>query len=863
MRRKKIILLCCAAMLAGILAGCAGSAADKDKDKTQTMQRVLVVDETYADVLSKFDLVGEFHNGFAFAANYVADAADIQNKAEFLTAPVECGYVSLDGTYTPLYTVPNEYRLFTPEDGVNSVHGLPSMFSESEEGVLINFSRFTEEQLKEAGVYTVPYTDAQARLDAIFAVGDNGWVPYYANGKWGYCDLQGNVTFEPKYDFVQPFYDGEALVCYFDGMYHWMLIDEKGTEKVAFEPCEKFATRQPGSKYIQMKNKMGLEEQLYLLDGTLVDAERGGYGKIYGDSGNGVLVFRSGKWNVYDAQGEFLYANEQIEKISPQDGHTVYTDGTYYGILGKDGAVQCEARFMEILKLEADCFYAREQGKIKIGRYDYDGNLLELAPACVRVAENASGGYTLYNGKGDVLAEYFSKQGHYSINSDVLYTEEGFVYLRLDDQTFITVHIAVEEKPVDAQEQAQSQLSSSASQPAAQDLVVTKQKSVVTQADAFCWFWDFTKTNYDEMTLSERERIRTAHGLQMYYTPEHSMIICDEQFNTVFTVPQESIEMTTDVAGDGVTPMYPIPEIRYIGDGLWAVWMDRRINQTQENGAWYVFDKNGTIRWSWTERAYRWGTGSFNIPSIVSQGYFIVQDKFISVTGEQLQLKVEGESTLKRQAKCFSDGLAASGYGYINLQGEVVLPIEKLQQGVMEYSNVQDEEVSQLETFEGDTAFIVTTNVKTKDLNFYRIDRSGNIVEKCSKEDYQAIQESKQQHAQEVYEKFERDTERGPFRIVMRNSTNTIITPSGKEVFAPDSFQLMTDIVQWSPKFAFVWVENLNDQTKMYMLLDDQGKFYPDCVWDQVIPLEENTAIGIERQSKEHYVATHITISAQ
>lgn len=244
-----------AAVTLSLFGGCAkapagsGSTADPDVE----MERVPVVDTSVENVLNDFDIVGGFHNGVAFAANYKVpkteeelEAAGYQGSYE-----VECGYVTLDGDFTVLYTVPYEYELLGRRAISLTRCVTPECCSTSRLRAARSSAERTRSFWRKSEESGVPYASEQRSIDETFAIGENGWVPYYENGMWGYCDLEGNVTLAPAYDFVEPFIDGQALVCMFDGTnYSWSLIDETGAQKTAFEPCESFAVRQPGSDFI-------------------------------------------------------------------------------------------------------------------------------------------------------------------------------------------------------------------------------------------------------------------------------------------------------------------------------------------------------------------------------------------------------------------------------------------------------------------------------------------------------------------------------------------------------------------------------------------------------------------------------------
>ncbi len=454
--KKKWMRAFCGGLALCMLAGCApasqagtGSQAalsSSSQPETPTRQ-VATLDKQSQQVLSQFDIVGKFHDGVAFAANYQLLKTPEELAQGYV--PVECGYVTLNGTFTPLYTVPSEFELISPEEGRSKGRYFYALFLETFEGVAIAAGA-TEEFFQESPTYQdVPLYSEQQTMDETFAVGDNGWVPYYENGLWGYCDLEGNVTLAPAYDFVEPFYNGSALVCRYDGMYTWSAIDEKGNELFSLEPCDMFALRQPGSDFFLLTESMN-GGHLYRMDGTILDS----YWQFtqYDDNGSGLLAnYMRGLPCVYDADGNFLYQDDRIQLTSgQQDGCTAYSDGTLFGILGQDGQVRCEARFAHILHLAPEGFYAQEAEGDPVRLYDYDGNLLQEDPACARLEFTEENGYTLYDGQGNTLEEYpCTILSSSETEDDVFFTEDGFAYLYLSQNDFAVVHVTFEAQPAE------------------------------------------------------------------------------------------------------------------------------------------------------------------------------------------------------------------------------------------------------------------------------------------------------------------------------------------------------------------------------------------------------------------------------
>lgn len=856
--RKRLL---CAAMALLMLAGC-GAKAPAGNGSTQqpevAMERVPTVDAACEAVLNDFDIVGAFHNGAAFAANYVVPKTEEELEAAGGAGSyaVECGYVTLDGAFTPLYTVPFEYELLGPEgDFFDTVRNVGTWFIESFEGSAIATGT-TEAFLKEFDGECTPYATEQKAIDQTFAVGDNGWVPYYENGLWGYCDLAGNVTLAPAYDFVEPFYDGKALVCMYDGVnYTWSVIDETGAQQVSLEPCDLFAVRQPGSAYFVLCDKMG-EGKLYRMDGTQIDPEQ--WHGEYLDSGTNIMT-RSFSKRVYDADGNFLYEDDRIQfDAGVQDGCTAYSDGTYCGILGSDGAVRCEARFMEILHLAPEGFYAREQSKTELGLYDYDGNLLEEAPACAWITESTGGGYAVYDGAGNVLADYPSDASYVERNGDTFFTQDGFAYLRLNDTQFVTTHIVFEERPAETEEKtaADTTAEKAASSPAASGKLTVQQGTTLEMQWVHGTPWDFAVTEYDSMPLEDRVQVAPQEGLSWYYTPEHELIVCNKELRTVFAVPQEGVEYTRKVRGDG---LYTAPYLNYLGEGLWRIYTSEwnkaaKMYATAE----YVFNENGEIIWSHMEQ-----TNTFPHAGMANEGYFSAGAQIFSLTGEPLEIHAEGEPMFSQNAGFFSGGLAPTGYGYVDTQGNVVFSFDMLKQALNAYPGAAGQTPTEIASFEGDLAALWAKDENGNGFAYW-IDRNGVVVREISEQERETMCDANAQaeRAAEIMAAFEQDTSRGAFRIVTRREGNSIITPSGAEVFAPEGFTLTGETVQWDEAYAFVQLRDEDSST--YMLLDAQGNFYPSYAWYGVTPAQDGSANVWEKTGDSQIITmTHITVTAE
>ena len=81
-------------------------------------------------------------------------------------------YLSEDGQYTPLYSIPRE-DIFNIDVEQMTTDG------------------FTLQQNVE-------------KLSELYSCPESGIVPFYKDGLWGYCDLSGNVLVQPAYIHISP-----------------------------------------------------------------------------------------------------------------------------------------------------------------------------------------------------------------------------------------------------------------------------------------------------------------------------------------------------------------------------------------------------------------------------------------------------------------------------------------------------------------------------------------------------------------------------------------------------------------------------------------------------------------------------------
>lgn len=870
MKLKRMCLVFAVLLALNMLTGCVkGASGNTDSDRLPNaqpvvMERVPVLDKQYKDILSDFDYVGAFHHGAAFAAT-ILPPSESGIPYTNLGMALECGYVTLDGTYTPLYILPNEYELESPEGDKGNRAGRRMNFgcrgTTKYELMLIQAmheAELSKENLEEiSNCKEGPFVDDQAALDQIFAVGDNGWVPYFENDKWGYCDLEGNIKIAPVYDFVQPFYDGTALVCTYNENYQWYAIDATGAQTAAFDPTSRFATRLPNSHFFVMHDSLG-HGTLHSLDGSMVSEE---LTSVYADDGAGVIALGSAIFYdeendklstqdaaaVYDADGQLLYnidtQGAPLPLLDVQDGCTVFSQDNLLGICGSDGNVCCEARFMDILELAPEGFYAREQGRTSIGLYDYDGTLIEDAPPCAWICDNTNG-YIVYDGRGNVLAEY-PAGSVYDMNGKRFFTEEGFAYLYLDLTEFVTLHFTFEERPA---EEAQPVEDTPVSTVPNAGLAVTQTGSV----DAFdIGDWDFSITGFDDMPVFDRSLLSSKEGLDWYYSAQGELFVCDKDLNTIFQVPNEPVRKMTDRYDNG-EPNYPRVRLYYLGDGLWTISLNQIFDDRRTPSATFIFDRDGNILLSEILEHQEMNT----YPECVSEGYFYFpaqqpehQGYISAETGELLTIHTP-ENTVPSSDTTdesnllnihghayFSKGLAPSPYGYIDTQGNVVLSNAMLQQALEAYPEAEGKTVSTISSFIDDTAFLIAY-APNPDLSYrsyfftYSIDRDGNITGQYDSDHYEALLKQRREALTE-----ETEALHTPFRIMQQRMGMSVLLHNSKEVFAPQGWKLTGNIIQINDLYVFVQLrpeDNFYEHT--YMLLDAQGNFYPEYAWDAILP---------------------------
>lgn len=291
-----------------------------------------------SDIFAGYDHFGAFTNGWAFVL-----------KGE------QAGYLSETGEYKPLYTVP-------------------------------------EQALAEMNIDDIPQELGQKRAEIYYltknlACSENGIVPYYQNGLWGYSDLDGNIIVEPVYDRVEPL--GDVALAHRQSESYRVLDMLNILGEVTYTG-ECWADDELG--YYSVQTESGLAT-LYNTDGTVVlENLPYGYGNrpaAPADVYPGGVVLQDGKGSVtvFDRAGNKIAENidGEVQYIF-ENGSIYYTSENGSGILDKDGNLIVEDNLSSVSDAdESGTCYIRSRLSGKARRYDAQFNEIDSEPALYAV----------------------------------------------------------------------------------------------------------------------------------------------------------------------------------------------------------------------------------------------------------------------------------------------------------------------------------------------------------------------------------------------------------------------------------------------------------------------------------------------
>lgn len=767
---------------------------------------VPVLDEESLDLLQDFHIAGAFHHGAAFVARYTSwDTAIIEGE-------LECGYLTTEGEYIPLYTVPEKICLMNPARSYYSYHTDP--YIEVETAIYLN-------RKMTAG----PFISQQETMDDVLAMGDNGWVPYFENGKWGYCDLEKNIRIQPAYDQCLPFRDGKALVCNYDGREHWMFIDEKGAVLSSFSQSGVFPYRLPGDLVLLTGDGGSF---LCGTDGSLIKEYPGAVSALTGED----CFILAG--TMYDSQGKPLYEAGDLADVAPFKGRAVYAENDVYGIRGTDGEVLCPARFAQIFQLTEEGFYAMEQGSRQVGLYDDAGGPLEEAPPSVRISPASEGEICLLDSHGNILDNHqwniIGTSLDFSCEEQTFFAREGYGYINLGWYEMLTLHILFEEREVEEPAAAAPSLgfTTLATMKGVDATGLRHQEFDHVMTESFSDQPDY----YGEAGVS---------NLLWYQNTSNEIIFCDQQFNTIFTVPRDAVDFATHPAADG-SPIYPSPRfLTYLGEGLWNFQFDEVDIYTDKVYKYQcVFSTDGEALYQrrWTVPKY--DSRTWIGPCVEGLFFGIEEDRFYTKTGEEIFIDRTDGVRLKNTsnaARCFREGLAATQFGYVDRQGTLVIPAGTiLEQLSASMGEPADPDTVALHSFVEGQA---TVELLGETNRFFVIDTQGAVVQELA--DYPPFYKSFDVRFINTVQETVRKTS---FLVAERNNQPSLLRISGgKEVMAPDGMEFLGKVLQYQDDWAFVMVET-QDGTNGFVPVDSEGRFYPDVFYNEVSLLQNGSYCG-------------------
>lgn len=365
-----------------------------------------------SNLLSEFDYYGAFTNGWAF----VAKGSNGGNMS--------VGYMSEEGEYKPLYTIPKD-----------------AMFESS-----VSYEMETE-------CYNLN-RDLIYYLTNHFACNENGVVPYYQDGKWGYSDLDGNIIVEPNYIRLTPL-ETLGMGCRKDDgsmpEREYDIFDANGNV-IASGNC--WADTELGY-YIVEKDSMELGD-LCNADGSVVLKDvLCGYGNFFrpmidtypgGIVTSGIAYDRTGKKLEIDPSYAICYINE--------DGFVFYNGGEAgVGVLDQEGNVVIEPSIIAVSVKDDDGNYIITQKSGIMRKYDAQFNevpsqlMLNSTLSDSHFDETTGdmvGTVTVFNQDGESIMQLESNysddyNGMYCIDAAPM--EGDWMYWFPNDTTRIVYHV--------------------------------------------------------------------------------------------------------------------------------------------------------------------------------------------------------------------------------------------------------------------------------------------------------------------------------------------------------------------------------------------------------------------------------------
>lgn len=293
------------------------------------------------------------------------------NGYAWVTRDGQAGYLSLDGEFTPLYTV--------TDDAIEEIDifKVPNLYRPDNE---ITGSRREE----------------IAWATRHFACSDSSIVPYYANGLWGYSDLSGSILVEPIYSSLSPMGlvgigERQALPGESDFWgARYDIISPDGS--VIASSVEAWADPELGYYFVNTADDVYQSAfSLYNADGTLVmDNVPISWGNCplpeFTCGEDGIVV----DGVAYDRTGTPIGDSNGKDVVGLLGSRMIYRENNAYGILNFDGSPFISPSISIITDAAADgSFYIRQKNSGVIRRYDAQLQELSCPPlAYVTVGES-------------------------------------------------------------------------------------------------------------------------------------------------------------------------------------------------------------------------------------------------------------------------------------------------------------------------------------------------------------------------------------------------------------------------------------------------------------------------------------------
>lgn len=234
--------------------------------------------------------------------------------------------------------------------------------------------------------------------DSIIDIGlfSSGLTPFVVDAfppRMGYMDTQGKIVIEARYRIATNYVCGVALVEeIIKGIPSLSIINPSGKKLYTF-----------GNEW----QPLASEYSDGLLPVINIRQEIG-----FLDTQGQLSIEPSDQWCMC------IPSNPYTIPYTFKDGHSIYYDGEYYGLMNKRGKITAEAQYLNIYLGEGG-LYAAENKDNKWGCIDNNGNVIipfEHVPGEIRpsitphaiIMQNGAQRYRIINNRGETISKPFS-----------------------------------------------------------------------------------------------------------------------------------------------------------------------------------------------------------------------------------------------------------------------------------------------------------------------------------------------------------------------------------------------------------------------------------------------------------------------